>query len=406
VTEVDNQVDTTALTPIATRIKGFTRKGLADRGAEEASLWFPVQYGLITEAHCKKLGGALWLVLWCVKRTTKEVTDENGIRIGMVLGGRPLTDADIADELGLKPRQVRAMRQKAEKLGYLGVQRVSNGQILWVMNSRKFFDKKKETNAPKPKPEPESRNASELPKNVSHSEAEAPNSASDRHPEACDRQKFVGASTEIGSCIKKREGKRKEDKKEQSTKDRLFDLYGKKFGGNRPNWTPKDSETLKVLEALHQSDVVVRAYDLYTDGCELQDGSHGWAEKARFPFGWFGKHFDEIAKLIADRAREEMEADFDSDCLPEHFDPKTYCEFEVSETASLRIGEPGKRKIGLRETAERYKERGWVSQIFEPSARKIWPAEIVQVLHYGDKRWISKKKAQKYLNANYVTEVL
>jgi hypothetical protein len=101
-----------------------------------------------------------------------------------------------------------------------------------------------------------------------------------------------------------------------------------------------------------------------------------------------------------------MEADFDSDCLPEHFDPKTYCEFEVSETASLRIGEPGKRKIGLRETAERYKERGWVSQIFEPSARKIWPAEIVQVLHYGDKRWISKKKAQKYLNANYVTEVL
>jgi hypothetical protein len=66
----------------------------------------PISNGILTSDHCRDIGPALWVYLWMIDRTTKEVPGEDGQLEGLVLGGAQVRAAVIAADLGLSVRLV------------------------------------------------------------------------------------------------------------------------------------------------------------------------------------------------------------------------------------------------------------------------------------------------------------
>lgn len=102
------------------------------------SLYSPIHIGLLTPNHVEKIGPAIWEFLWLVLRTTKE-TVENGETIGIVLGGRPIKNAEIAEELGYSLAKVERNISKLKNHGYIITKRTPYGNIFKVRNSKKFY---------------------------------------------------------------------------------------------------------------------------------------------------------------------------------------------------------------------------------------------------------------------------
>jgi len=96
----------------------------------------PVSNGIFE--HKKEIGNALWLFLWYIDKTTKEYTDENGIKWGRVYGGMPFCDSDPAGTLGDSKNTVKRDRQTLTKKGYIRVKRTPYGQIVEVKKSIKW----------------------------------------------------------------------------------------------------------------------------------------------------------------------------------------------------------------------------------------------------------------------------
>jgi hypothetical protein len=65
----------------------------------------PVSNGIF--AHRERIGTAIWVFLWLVDHTTKEVPAEGGRLDGLVLDGRSIMPGEIAGELELSARAVR-----------------------------------------------------------------------------------------------------------------------------------------------------------------------------------------------------------------------------------------------------------------------------------------------------------
>ena len=64
----------------------------------------PVSNGIF--AHRNKIGSAIWVFLWLVDRTTKEVEASGGHFEGLVLGGSQIRSSLIARDLEIAPRTV------------------------------------------------------------------------------------------------------------------------------------------------------------------------------------------------------------------------------------------------------------------------------------------------------------
>ncbi|MFW7190057.1 hypothetical protein [Lysinibacillus sp. BNK-21] len=99
------------------------------------SFYFPVFTGLLTEEHVEKIGPALWEFLWLIAKTTKETT-ENGETIGIVLGGRPIKNVEIAESLGTSLRSTERNISRLKKYGYIDTKRTPYGNIFKVKNSK------------------------------------------------------------------------------------------------------------------------------------------------------------------------------------------------------------------------------------------------------------------------------
>lgn len=99
---------------------------------------FPVSNGLLTPEHRRSLGSALWEFLWFIDRTT--CNDRDGC--GLVLGGRPITYASIAQCLGCSERAVRTNCRRLAAHGYIRMQRAPHGLKVWVTKSKKFHWKR------------------------------------------------------------------------------------------------------------------------------------------------------------------------------------------------------------------------------------------------------------------------
>lgn len=117
------------------------------------NFFFPVFTGLLTEEHVEKIGPALWEFLWLIAKTTKE-TDENGETIGIVLGGRPIKNLEIAESLGASLRSVERNISRLKKYGYINTKRTPYGNIFKVKNSKKFYKDRTAKNGGTKKREP------------------------------------------------------------------------------------------------------------------------------------------------------------------------------------------------------------------------------------------------------------
>lgn len=100
---------------------------------------FYVYSGLLTKEHRKRIGSALWEFLWCINKTTKEI-EEDGEKVGLVLGGKPINLSDIANELGGSKSTIHRNIEKLEEEGYLTLVRAPYGIIIKVRNSKKWLE--------------------------------------------------------------------------------------------------------------------------------------------------------------------------------------------------------------------------------------------------------------------------
>ena len=108
--------------------------------AMETSYPFPMYSGILEPEHYKKIDNAIWLFLWCVSSTTKEVERE-GVRWGVVLGNKPIKIDEIADQFGVHRSTIKRWIEVLETEGYIRVTRAPYGLIFTVRNSKKFMSK-------------------------------------------------------------------------------------------------------------------------------------------------------------------------------------------------------------------------------------------------------------------------
>jgi hypothetical protein len=105
---------------------------------ETKSYPFPVWSGLLTADHYRRIGPAIWVFLWFLDRVTSE---EEGW--GVVLGGKPIKDCEIAARFGVHPSVIRDNRRKLVAELYVEATRTPRGFRFRVRNSRKFIWKRR-----------------------------------------------------------------------------------------------------------------------------------------------------------------------------------------------------------------------------------------------------------------------
>lgn len=101
---------------------------------------FPTYSGLLEPKHYKRIGSAIWLFLWCVSSTTKEIERE-GVPWGIVLGNKPMKTKELAEIFGVTDRTVRNWIDDLEKHEYIRVTRAPHGLIFSVKNSKKYINR-------------------------------------------------------------------------------------------------------------------------------------------------------------------------------------------------------------------------------------------------------------------------
>src|ERR1700684_707207 len=98
---------------------------------EKESHPLPIWNGVFE--HYGRIGDALWEFLWCIDAITKE---KDGI--GLVLGGSPVKLKRIVADLRADRETVRRHLKTLAIENYIRVTRTPYGQIIEVLNSKKF----------------------------------------------------------------------------------------------------------------------------------------------------------------------------------------------------------------------------------------------------------------------------
>ncbi len=104
------------------------REWQTDRGFDFTT--FRTSSGLLEKKHRQKIGTSIWEFLWCIDRQTGPH--------GLVLGGRPVTLAEIADHQGVTRRQVGRALGRLGQHRYIAVTQHQRGLIIRVLNQKKF----------------------------------------------------------------------------------------------------------------------------------------------------------------------------------------------------------------------------------------------------------------------------
>ena len=94
---------------------------------------FPVWSGILTRRHRAAIGISVWTFLWFLDRVTAEKYGW-----GIVLGGKPVKDREIARCLGVHENSVRRDRRALLSGRYIECTRTPYGFTYRVRNSRKF----------------------------------------------------------------------------------------------------------------------------------------------------------------------------------------------------------------------------------------------------------------------------
>jgi hypothetical protein len=106
-------------------------------GAVEKTFPLSISNGILR--HYEALGESIWLLLQFVDWTTKEVLADDGTKLGVVLGGRPISDEYAARALGCSYKTIRRMRTRLAKHGYIEQKRTPIGYVIRVRRSKKWL---------------------------------------------------------------------------------------------------------------------------------------------------------------------------------------------------------------------------------------------------------------------------
>ncbi|CUB24125.1 hypothetical protein BN2127_JRS7_01606 [Bacillus subtilis] len=98
---------------------------------------FPTYSGLLNSEHYDKIGPALWLFLWFISATTKEI-EKDGVCWGIVLGHKPLKAREMAAVFGVSEKTVRRWLELLETHEYIKAVRAPYGLMISVKHSKKF----------------------------------------------------------------------------------------------------------------------------------------------------------------------------------------------------------------------------------------------------------------------------
>jgi DNA-binding MarR family transcriptional regulator len=101
---------------------------------------FTTYSGLLEPTHYKRIGAALWLFLWCISSTTKEV-EKDGVTWGVVLGGKPHKLSDLSNLFGVEDRTVSRWLKTLEEHQYIQITRAPYGLIIELKNSKKYRER-------------------------------------------------------------------------------------------------------------------------------------------------------------------------------------------------------------------------------------------------------------------------
>lgn len=128
----------------------------------------PVKNGLLDPKHIRAMQvnsktSAIWCYLWFLDKVTRVVDDGAGHKVGVVLGGKPITLLEIAEDLELDIKTVRKMYHRLKEFGYVTNARTPYGNVVTVTKAFKIFDKGRDL--PDSVPELPQRGKSELPEN-------------------------------------------------------------------------------------------------------------------------------------------------------------------------------------------------------------------------------------------------
>lgn len=89
--------------------------------------------GLIETRHYERMGAAIWLYGWLVLRQTHQSDF-----VGWVLGGSPITYAEIEEETGFNPRTLERWMQTLRRWGYIETESRPAGMIVRILRAKKF----------------------------------------------------------------------------------------------------------------------------------------------------------------------------------------------------------------------------------------------------------------------------
>jgi hypothetical protein len=98
----------------------------------------PFWSGFFEKKHYKAMGGGpVFLFGYLVDKTTKEDSVDQG-KVGIVLGGKPITDAEIGRHYGTSPKTIARFREILLEEKYIDCRRTPYGYRYTVRKSKKF----------------------------------------------------------------------------------------------------------------------------------------------------------------------------------------------------------------------------------------------------------------------------
>ena len=98
----------------------------------------PVWNGILEPKHRRKIGNALWLLLYLIDKITVEELDGPDLRSGYCLGKTPIDLKRVARAMGVHPNTVYKDAATLDEYGYITRKLTPRGYIIGVTNSRKF----------------------------------------------------------------------------------------------------------------------------------------------------------------------------------------------------------------------------------------------------------------------------
>ena len=275
-------------------VEDNTKAGTLATGesAKQATFKIPISTGIFE--HYAKLKDAIWLFLWYVDKTTKEVDDGKGNRLGSVLGGSPRRDADVASSFGSNKRTICRWRNRLAEIGFIRQRITPFGAVVQVVKSKKWVSESRDKNVPPP-----AKGGTQTAQGGTRSARGGTQTAL--------AKKTVQDSTETKQ---KAESTLRSAASGSDLERRIFSAY-EMLGRPKPIW--RNTERRKLDDLAEQSDPneFIAALELY-----LQEES-SYLLTARHPFSVFVKQFVTYRDRVTDERRANLEAEFLEDTIDE-----------------------------------------------------------------------------------------